>query len=139
MDFVETGIVVLNSKGSVYQKNKEAMNLLGLDVLTHVKQLSRISDELMTALEKAVPGDKLQIQFNTERGTVHLALRVSGIRIKDEELRIIALSDINRELDEREIDSWIRLTRRADTRNYELPDPGDFPQRNAAGSSRSRK
>lgn len=54
MDFVETGIVVLNSKGSVYQKNKEAMNLLGLDVLTHVKQLSRISDELMTALEKAV-------------------------------------------------------------------------------------
>lgn len=46
MDFVETGIVVLNSKGSVYQKNKEAMNLLGLDVLTHVKQLSRISDEL---------------------------------------------------------------------------------------------
>ena len=26
-----------------------------------------------------------------------------------------------------------------DTRNYELPDPGDFPQRNAAGSSRSRK
>lgn len=111
MDFVETGIVVLNSKGSVYQKNKEAMNLLGLDVLTHVKQLSRISDELMTALEKAVPGDKLQIQFNTERGTVHLALRVSGIRIKDEELRIIALSDINRELDEREIDSGIRLTR----------------------------
>ena len=111
MDFVETGIVVLNSKGSVYQKNKEAMNLLGLDVLTHVKQLSRISDELMNALEKAIPGDKLQIQFNTERGTVHLALRVSGIRIKDEELRIIALSDINRELDEREIDSWIRLTR----------------------------
>lgn len=111
LDFVETGIVVLNSKGSVYQKNKEAMNLLGLDVLTHVKQLSRISDELMHALEKAVPGDKLQIQFNTERGTVHLALRVSGIRIKDEELRIIALSDINRELDEREIDSWIRLTR----------------------------
>ncbi|MDE8712381.1 ATP-binding protein, partial [Phocaeicola vulgatus] len=93
-----------------FQKNKEAMNLLGLDVLTHVKQLSRNSDELMTALEKAVPGDKLQIQFNTERGTVHLALRGSGIRIKDAVLRIIALSDINRELDEREIDSWIRLT-----------------------------
>lgn len=111
MDFVETGIVVLNGKGFVYQKNKEAMNLLGTDVLTHVRQLSRISEELMTALEKAVPGDKLQIRFDTARGTVHLALRVSGIRIKDEELRIIALSDINRELDEREIDAWIRLTR----------------------------
>lgn len=111
LDFVETGIVVLNSRGAVYQKNKEALHLLGMDILTHVKQLSRISDEVMNKFERAVPGDKLQVQFNTERGTVLLALRVSGIRIKDEELRIIALSDINRELDEREIDSWIRLTR----------------------------
>lgn len=111
LDFVETGIVVLNGKGAVYQKNKEAMNLLGLNVLTHIKQLSNISNELMAAFDKAVPGDKRQIQFHTEQGTIHLALRVSGIRIKDEELRIIALSDINRELDEREIDSWIRLTR----------------------------
>lgn len=111
LDFVETGVVVLNSNGAVYQKNKEAMHLLGMDILTHVKQLSRISDELRIALEKSVPGDKLQVKFDTERGTVHLSLRVSGIRIKDEELRIIALSDINRELDEREIDSWIRLTR----------------------------
>lgn len=111
LDFVETGIVVLNSQGAVYQKNKEALHLLGMDILTHVKQLARISDELMDKFERSVPGDKMQVQFNTERGTVLLALRVSGIRIKDEELRIIALSDINRELDEREIDSWIRLTR----------------------------
>lgn len=87
------------------------MQLLGMDVFTHIKQLSRISDELKRVMEEALPGDKLQTQFNTERGTIHLALRVSGIHIKNEELRIIALSDINRELDEREIDSWIRLTR----------------------------
>lgn len=111
LDFVETGIVVLNSQGAVYQKNKKAMQLLGMDVFTHVKQASRISDELREVMEKALPGDKLQVQFNTERGSVHLALRVSGIHIKEEELRIIALNDINRELDEREIDSWIRLTR----------------------------
>lgn len=111
LDFVNTGIIVLNSTGAVYQKNNEAMKLLGADILTHVKQLSRISGELMHATQNAVPGDKLQIKFPTERGTVHLSLRVSGIKIKNEELRIIALNDINRELDEREIDSWIRLTR----------------------------
>ena len=42
LDFVETGIVVLNGKGAVYQKNKEAMNLLGLNVLSHVITLSNI-------------------------------------------------------------------------------------------------
>jgi sensor histidine kinase/response regulator len=111
LDFVETGIVVLNSKGAVYQKNKKATQLLGMDVFTHTKQLSRISDELKKVMEEALPGDKSQVQVSTERGTINLALRVSGINIKEEELRIIALSDINRELDEREIDSWIRLTR----------------------------
>lgn len=111
LDFVDTGILVLNSNGAVYQKNNEALKLLSLTILTHVKQLSRISDELMDTVAQAVPGDKLQTKFHTERGTVHLSLRVSGIKIKDEELRIIALNDINRELDEREIDSWIRLTR----------------------------
>lgn len=111
LNFVDTGIVVLNSNGAVYQKNKEAMHLLGMDVLTHVKQTARVSGELMSALEKSVPGDKLQVKFNSGRGAVHLSVRVSGIRIQEEELRIISLSDINRELDEREIDSWIRLTR----------------------------
>ena len=36
---------------------------------------------------------------------------MSDISIRGEHLRILALSDINHELDEREIDSWIRLTR----------------------------
>ena len=111
LDFVETGIVVLNTKGAVYQKNRKATELLGLEVFTHIKQLATISDELLDIFTTAKPGDKLQASFTTERGQVHLMMRVSGITIKDEQLRIIALSDINRELDEREIDSWIRLTR----------------------------
>lgn len=111
LDFVETGIVVLNTKGAVYQKNRKATELLGLEVFTHIKQLATISDELLDIFTTAKPGDKLQASFTTEQGQVHLMMRVSGITIKDEQLRIIALSDINRELDEREIDSWIRLTR----------------------------
>ena len=42
---------------------------------------------------------------------VHLSIRVSDIVVHGEHLRILALNDINHELDEKEIDSWIRLTR----------------------------
>lgn len=111
LDSVETGIVVLNDRGAVFQKNRKALELLGLEVFTHIRQLSCISEELEKMMEKARPGNKLQADYSTERGTVSLSLRVSGIHIKDEDLRIIALNDINSELDEREIDSWIRLTR----------------------------
>lgn len=111
MDFVETGIVVLDDKGNVFQKNQKALKLLGLEVLTHVKQLSRISDNVEKVFIEAMPGQKQQVAYTTERGTINLSMRVSGITIQDKPLRIIALNDINHELDEREIDSWIRLTR----------------------------
>lgn len=111
MDFVETGIVVLDDKGTVFQKNQKALKLLGMEVLTHVRQLSRVSEHLEKAFAEAHLGQKLQVEYATERGTMHLSMRVSGITIQDKQLRIIALNDINHELDEREIDSWIRLTR----------------------------
>lgn len=111
LDFVNTGIVVLNGNGAVYQKNKAALNLLGLPVLTHLRQLEKVSTQLMDMLWTAAPGDKLQTEISNEREVIHLALRVSGIKIKNEELRIVALSNINKELDEREIDAWMRLTR----------------------------
>ena len=65
----------------------------------------------MEKMENCHPGDKLQVVFHNERGTVNLSIRVSEINVHKEHLRILALNDINIELDEKEIDSWIRLTR----------------------------
>ena len=110
LDCVNTGIVVLNDNGAVYQKNDEALRLLGLEVFTHVRQLSRVDAHLTDTLTACRPGDKFQAAGN-ERGTVNLSVRVSDITVRQEHLRILALNDINNELDEKEIDSWIRLTR----------------------------
>lgn len=110
LDCVNTGIVVLNDNGAVYQKNNEALRLLGLEVFTHVRQLSRVDAHLTDTLTACRPGDKFQAAGN-ERGTVNLSVRVSDITVRQEHLRILALNDINNELDEKEIDSWIRLTR----------------------------
>lgn len=111
LNCVNTGIVVLNSRGDIYQKNNEALHLLGMEVLTHISQLTRIDAQLPELFYRCRPGDKLQTIFTNERGTVNLSVRVSGITIREESLRIVALNDINHELDEKEIDSWMRLTR----------------------------
>lgn len=111
LDFVSTGLLVLNDNGAVYQKNKEALRLIGLNIFTHVRQLSKVDTVLMNRVENCRPGDKLQVTFHNERGTVNLSIRVSEINVRKEHLRILALNDINTELDEKEIDSWIRLTR----------------------------
>ena len=111
LDFVETGIVVLDEKGVVFQKNRKALELLGMEVFTHVKQLGRISETMEKAFRDILPGQKMQVKYTHERGTTTLCFTESSITIQEKNYRIIALNDIGHELDEREIDSWIRLTR----------------------------
>lgn len=111
MNSVNTGVIVLDDNGNIFQTNNEAMRLLGLSVFTHVKQLARIDEKLATTIESIRPGDKHQISFTNERGTVNLSIRVSEMTLQDRHVRILAINDINSELDEKEIDSWIRLTR----------------------------
>lgn len=111
INFVNTGIIVVDEGGYVFQTNKEALRLLGMTVFTHVKQLSKIDLKLEEAVTKAQPGTKEQISFHNERGLVHLLIQVSGMQLQSKNVRIIAINDINKELDEKEIDSWIRLTR----------------------------
>lgn len=108
---VNTGIIVVNDNGTIFQTNNEALRLLGLTVFTHVKQLSRIDDRLQSLIADILPGDKHHISFTNERGTVNLSIRVSEMTMQDKHVRILAINDINSELDEKEIDSWISLTR----------------------------
>lgn len=56
---------------------------------------------LTDTLTACRPGDKFQAAFGNERGTVNLSVRVSDITVRQEHLRILALNDINNELDER--------------------------------------
>ena len=111
LECINTGILVLNDNGAVYQKNTEALRLLGLEVFTHVLQLDRVGQGLSARFAACRAGDSFQMPLCNERGTRDLFVRVSDIHIRGEHFRILALSDINHELDERELDSWIRLTR----------------------------
>lgn len=111
MNSVSTGIIVLDDKGNIFQTNNEALRLLGLTVFTHVRQLGRIDEALENIITTIRTGEKHQISFTNERGSVNLSVRVSEMTLQDKHVRILALNDINSELDEKEIDSWIRLTR----------------------------
>ncbi|MCD8041714.1 MAG: ATP-binding protein [Tannerellaceae bacterium] len=111
MNSINTGIIVIDDSGYIYQTNNEALRLLGLPVFTHVKQLRKVDEHLEALMNDIKPGDKQQITFNNERGTIHLSIRVSEMTLQEKHVRIMAINDINNELDDKEIESWIRLTR----------------------------
>ncbi len=111
LNSVTTGIVVIDEKGNIYQTNREALRLLGLETFTHISQLTKVSESVQQLFLTIPPRGKHQTSFQNERGTVNLSVRASGVKLKGKVLRILALNDINNEMDEKELDSWIRLTR----------------------------
>lgn len=106
-----TGIIVVDDKGNIYQSNNEAHRLLGMEVLTHTKQLQRIDETLQKRVQGIRPGEKTQATIQNERGNVDLSLRASAATLKGVKVRIVAINDINSELDDNQIDSWIKLIR----------------------------
>lgn len=108
---ISSGIIVLNPKGFVLQTNTAALKLLGLEVFTHVRQLDRVDPTVTGVFENAKVGEDKTFSMTRERGTVQLMMKVSGITMDSEPIRLIVLHDINNEMDEKEIESWIKLIR----------------------------
>jgi len=108
---VDTGILVVDDKKNILQKNNQALRLLGLSVLTHCSQLAKVGKELEKAVSEILPGEKRQTSFLDERGTENISLSASTVTLGTKKVRIIAVNDINSELDENELDSWIKLIR----------------------------
>ena len=111
LERIITGIVVVNERGSVMQTNSEALRLLGLSVFTHLSQLDRVEEGLTEKFRALEVGEGTRVTLHHERGEVNLALQASEVTIRGTRLRIIAVNDIDRELDDKELESWIRLTR----------------------------
>ncbi|PDP70073.1 sensor histidine kinase [Tannerella forsythia] len=111
MNSVNTGIVVINEKGFVLQQNSESLRLLGLPVFTHIRQLERIDEKLAERFTDLQPGEKYHLSFRNERGAVNLSIRVSETVLKGERVKLIAMNDIHGEMEDKEVDTWIRLTR----------------------------
>ena len=111
LENVRTGIVAYDEQGFVTQTNQAAAELFGLPVLTHIRQLDRVSGGLADMLLVAAAGDTRTLTLHDGESTHQLSLQVSQSRIRDRNLRILVVNDIHNELDNKEIDSWISLTR----------------------------
>lgn len=108
---INTGIIAMNEKGFIIQSNRFALKLLDLEIFTHINQLHRVSTSLQAAFQEIKSGDNRQISYTNERGTVQLSIHATDIFIQGKKIILLVINDIENEMDEKEIDSWIRLIR----------------------------
>lgn len=111
LENVRTGIVAYDEQGFVMQTNSAAASLFGLPVLTHIRQLDRVSNGLADLLLAAAAGDTRTLTLHNGDSTHQLSIQVSQSRIRDRNIRILVVNDIHNELENKEIESWVSLTR----------------------------
>lgn len=111
LNSIKSGVIVVDDRGMVYQHNKRALQLFDIEVLTHINQLSRLSDNLPALMREMMSGDRQQISVSGVNDVSNLLLELSVIKIHNENMRLFVINDIGRELNEREVIAWQKLIR----------------------------
>jgi nitrogen fixation/metabolism regulation signal transduction histidine kinase len=111
IEHLAVGIITYDSKGFVLHSNSSARKLLQTDVLTHIRQIERIDNRLFQVINNIKPSERQLVPLGTERGEIQLSLKAESFRTNNEELLILSIQDIKSELDEKEVESWMKLIR----------------------------
>lgn len=108
---VTSGIVVLDEDQKILQTNPAAVRLLDLPTLATLQQLERYGNHLPQVFRSLPAGESTLVQFTARRGEVSLQVRASAIQVGGRWMRILSLNDIRSEMDAKELESWMKLTR----------------------------
>jgi len=105
------GILTFNEKGHIIYSNPTVEKLLNYSPLNHIKQLEQVDEKLYGLFDGLKPFDQKLFQLTNEREKTQLAIKSTALSVNKENLLLVVVQDIYRELDEKETDSWIKLIR----------------------------
>ncbi len=111
LEHLAAGIITFNEKGFILHSNSAARKLLSMDVLTHLQQIEGKDRKLYETIKDIKPYERKLIGFSSESGEIQLSLKSTAIKTHENELVILSIQDIKNELDEKEIESWMKLIR----------------------------
>jgi two-component system, NtrC family, nitrogen regulation sensor histidine kinase NtrY len=111
IEHVGTGILTFNTGGFIIHANSSLKKLLGMKQFTHVRQLEKIDVKLASAVRQMRSEDEKLITIAAHQGPLTLLVRSTAFKSVDQPLTLLTVQDIRKELDEKELDSWLKLIR----------------------------
>jgi nitrogen fixation/metabolism regulation signal transduction histidine kinase len=108
---IGTGLIVFDSSGKVHLFNAAAKRLFQLPVLHQIRDLAKVSKDLVTALEGIRSGQYSLVKFPLQDEIIELSVRATEFRMRENNLVLVSLQNIQSELAEKEMDAWQNLIR----------------------------
>ena len=106
-----TGLFSINEKGRVININPAATILTDLQKHHHINSLNKIDTALPNFIQQTKYRKSQQSTIFENKYGQKLLFKLSELSTVDEKIILIAVSDITKELDNREVDAWIKLAR----------------------------
>lgn len=106
-----TGLFSVNEKGRVININPAAEKLTKLNDHHHINILKSIDNVLPDFILKAYRNTSQQSAIFENQYGQKLLFKLSEIENKTHKIRLVAVSDITKELDNGEVEAWIKLAR----------------------------
>lgn len=113
LENISAGLLLLTGTGHVSHINRQALALFDMEKLTHIKALKQIDPRLYDLMEGMRPDSKAEFRLPYRGSGIkrNLGLQCTGVNLRGEDVRIISVQDLSLEMEQKEIDDWIRLIR----------------------------
>jgi nitrogen fixation/metabolism regulation signal transduction histidine kinase len=108
---VGVGLISFDSKGNVEFLNKAAKKILRINTLKNIKSLDTPGSDFGQFLRNLNVSKKVTYKYSAGSESLQLLIYAVDLRMRGELYRIVALQNIQTELEEKEIEAWQKIIR----------------------------
>jgi two-component system nitrogen regulation sensor histidine kinase NtrY len=105
------GLIAFNSGGEVELINTAAKRLLKINLLKHIDMLASFSPELVNKLYSIKSNNRALVKVYDDDELLQLAIYATQFKIRNRQITLVSLQNIQGELEEKEMEAWQNLIR----------------------------
>jgi len=111
VEHIQFGILAHEENGNIKIVNESFLTLFGLQDLSDINQLKDVSPGLPEMIRDLSPLQESLKQVRIRGEIRHLIFLNSRFRLRDQEISLVSVRDISREIDRNELEAWQKLLR----------------------------
>lgn len=108
---IDVSIIAYRKDGEVEMVNKSAKRLFQVNSLRNINSLSTLSRELVDTLLNISAGQNALVKVQDEDDILQLAIFATELKIKDKQITLATIKNIQNVLEEQETEAWQKLIR----------------------------
>lgn len=108
---IDVSLIAYQTDGTIDLINKSAKKLFQVSGLTNIRNLEKLSKELVNVLFTIKPGESKLVKVYDEDDFLQLAMYATTIKVRDKAITLVTIKDIQNVLEEQETETWQKLIR----------------------------